>query len=310
MNFSFKRFLLRNNISPSDSDLTSISRRFDINRDGRITIKEVRTLCENTIGSGPRDDLKLSSSSTSFRRTMSSPRRVKEEEVTYSTPSRVLYSPSRSLTYLKHYQHLYPYTSLYVSPSRSRPITYTYTSPYRSPVRTARLSPTRFSPLRMTQSLNESRFSPSRMTQSMSESSRVNLSPKRVNPVVQKSLEVIERLSPSRVNLHKSPTRYSSPLRNTRDSYSFTTLEEESFQAFLKEIILLENEIERVKCDLALRSDFNLPDAFRVFEVEKRGYVDDFDLKHGMNFLDVFPISEDISLVLKRFASRGASFLS
>lgn len=35
---------------------------------------------------------------------------------------------------------------------------------------------------------------------------------------------------------------------------------------FLKEIVFLEREVESAKIDLALKSDFNLKDAFRMFD--------------------------------------------
>ncbi len=114
---------------------------------------------------------------------------------------------------------------------------------------------------------------------------------------------------------HLSPSRYKKPnleaLEQKKSPYKTQSetihdnYEEHNFQAFLKDIIMWENEVERLKCDLALRSDFNLPDAFRVFEVDKRGYFDDLDFKYGANFLDVFPNSEEIALIFKRYTNGG-----
>jgi len=117
------------------------------------------------------------------------------------------------------------------------------------------------------------------------------------------------------VNAHLSPSRYSKPLTyelekrtspyKTQSETIHDNYEEHNFKAFLKDIMMWENEVERLKCDLALRSDFNLPDAFRVFEVDKRGYVNDIDLKYGANFLDVFPTADEITLTFRRYTNKG-----
>jgi len=119
------------------------------------------------------------------------------------------------------------------------------------------------------------------------------------------------------VTAHLSPSRYLKPsieiLELGRSGFKqtltsdviYNNYEEHNFQAFLRDIMQWENEIERLKCDLALRSDFNLPDAFRVFEVDKRGYFNDLDFKYGANFLDVFPTSDEITLTFKRFTNGG-----
>lgn len=40
-----------------------------------------------------------------------------------------------------------------------------------------------------------------------------------------------------------------------------------------REQLELEKRIERVKIDLSLRTDFNLIDAFRIFDVEGKGWI-------------------------------------
>lgn len=208
----------------------------DINRDRKISIRECRTLCNNTT-------LQTSSSSSYYNRLSSSdPRNRKVENVgSSSSQSRFYqptsnYSPSKKVDYSKY---SYPTSNIYHSPKRERDLV------------TAHLSPSRYS---------------------------------------KPSYDTLER--------RKSPYKTSS--ETIHDNY-----EEHNFQAFLKDIIMWENEVERLKCDLALRSDFNLPDAFRVFEVDKRGYVNDLDFKYGANFLDVFPTSEEITLTFKRYTNGG-----
>jgi len=88
------------------------------------------------------------------------------------------------------------------------------------------------------------------------------------------------------------------------------SLEEEKIQDYLKEIIKIENEIERSKCDLVLRSDFNFEDAFRVFELDGRGYLTDLDLKFGFNSFDLYPANEEIKLLIRRFDLKSEGVLT
>ena len=203
----------------------------------------------------------------------------------YTRP--LFYSPSRSLSFLKHYQQLYPFTSsspvrdLTLQDSVRTKYVIPYRSPYRSPLRESLQNSIRESTDDILRTSTLGRFSPSRSREFQRDYSS---------------------LSPGRLR--------SSELSEERNS-PYRTLEEETFLAFLKEIILLENEIERVKCELALKPDFNFPDAYRVFESDRRGkdYLDEIDVKYGLNFLDVFPVIDEIHLVFKRFSSYANSSL-
>ena len=59
--------------------------------------------------------------------------------------------------------------------------------------------------------------------------------------------------------------------------------EEDELVRSLREQISLEKEIENAKISLAQRSDFNLFDAFRIFDVDAKGYINYSDLKDGLN---------------------------
>jgi hypothetical protein len=41
----------------------------------------------------------------------------------------------------------------------------------------------------------------------------------------------------------------------------------------LKEIIFIERELESAKIELSLKPDFNLLDAFKIIDMENKGYV-------------------------------------
>ncbi len=77
--------------------------------------------------------------------------------------------------------------------------------------------------------------------------------------------------------------------------------EEENFINYVKVLLDLENEVERKKIDLTYKTDFNVEDVFKNFELEGRGYLTDVDVKFGLNAFDVFASKEEISLLMKRY---------
>lgn len=130
--------------------------------------------------------------------------------------------------------------------------------------------------------------------------------------------------SPNRSILSKSITRYTSPLRETLNksisdfkasprnnlsslsrsngfSTKYSSYEEETFLNFVKELLNEERKIERIKTELSLKSDFNIEDLFRVFELDGRGYLTESDIKYGLNALDLYPLSAEVNILLKRF---------
>ena len=82
---------------------------------------------------------------------------------------------------------------------------------------------------------------------------------------------------------------------------NLTSFEIKQFNDFLKVLMQGEKEIELNKIDLALKSDFNCEDAFRIFEKEGRGYITKEDLKFGFNSLGLSFNDIDINLIMKRF---------
>ena len=69
----------------------------------------------------------------------------------------------------------------------------------------------------------------------------------------------------------------------------------------MKEYSGLEHELERSKQELALKSDFNLYDAFKIFDQCDSGSVSLSDLKYGLSNIGVFASNEELGLFVDRY---------
>ena len=86
-----------------------------------------------------------------------------------------------------------------------------------------------------------------------------------------------------------------------RISNNFNSYEKSQFNDFLKKLMAVESDIEKLKINLSLNPDFNCEDVFRIFELDSRGFLDKDDLKYGFNLLNVYPTDYELRLFLKRF---------
>jgi len=73
----------------------------------------------------------------------------------------------------------------------------------------------------------------------------------------------------------------------------------------LKELISLEREVEFAKQDLALRSDYNLMDAFRLFDRKGKGIITVKEFENVFQEFNLYPAKEDIYLLIKRLDRDG-----
>lgn len=254
---SISKFLVRNYISPSESDCNNIVKRLDLDRNLRVSYSEFRSL--------------LNAYSTGIPTTVT--------HVHYSPVRRTFYSPLRT-------------TRLYCSPLRCY-----------SPLRSYYSPPKRILPY-------------STLKNDYLGTSTVNISTYKVNDYERKS-------SPLRsTGLTSSPKRVTSPLRSKtnfnestqnnsfirsesridRVSSNYLSYEEEVFINYVRELLSAENSLEVQKCEVALKSDFNMEDVFSVFEKYNKGYVTEFDFKDGLNaYFGLFPLLEEISTLYKRY---------
>ena len=63
----------------------------------------------------------------------------------------------------------------------------------------------------------------------------------------------------------------------------------------------LEKKIEKAKIQLSLKTDFNLIDAFRIFNESGNGSASIQDLKKGLGDLGLEVSNDELSLFMKRF---------
>jgi Ca2+-binding EF-hand superfamily protein len=90
-----------------------------------------------------------------------------------------------------------------------------------------------------------------------------------------------------------SPSRVSHPLLRLE--------EEDELVRALREQISFEKELENAKIQLISKADFNLFDAFRIFDIDSRGVISIHDLKSGLSEIGIFPSNEDLELYVKRY---------
>ncbi len=131
------------------------------------------------------------------------------------------------------------------------------------------------------------------------------------------------RTSPRRHDTHPQPLSQSSQNRLqadfARDNFSpvqppqarapagFDRQEQSELATVLKDIVFLERDVESAKIDLALKADFNLLDAFRMFDLKAFSFVsaDDlaYGLAHALNFTEFSP--DDVYLFVRRADASG-----
>jgi Ca2+-binding EF-hand superfamily protein len=85
---------------------------------------------------------------------------------------------------------------------------------------------------------------------------------------------------------------YKSPIKQEIEDETVRTL---------KEHLNLEKEVESAKVNLAMKPDFNLFDAFKVFDTQSVGYLTVSDLKLGLSDIGVFATYDEVDLFFKRY---------
>jgi Ca2+-binding EF-hand superfamily protein len=64
---------------------------------------------------------------------------------------------------------------------------------------------------------------------------------------------------------------------------------------------MLENKLEEAKIELSKKPDFNLFDAFKVFDTATLGWISIADMKNALGEMGIFPTYDHIELFFKRY---------
>lgn len=75
-------------------------------------------------------------------------------------------------------------------------------------------------------------------------------------------------------------------------------------------MIAQERDVESGKTSLALKADFNLPDAFHIFDQSHRGMISIPDIRDGLSAIGVYPTNDELELFMTRYDTNGDRRLS
>ena len=103
-----------------------------------------------------------------------------------------------------------------------------------------------------------------------------------------------------------------SPVAVNRGNPRCNRMELEEFIKAIKDIIFAEREVESAKIELALKSDFNIVDAFNQMDRTRSGDISLEDLREGLmsNLYFIDFVNDDMVALFKRFDRRQAGFLN
>lgn len=302
-----------------EEEVDSVFRRIDNDGDNLLTYKEfvdsITPLQSNLSMYRSVSPSREFSATSSFRRT----------------------SPLRNSSPVRDGFRQSAYNSSYLSPRRSSPLR--NSSPLRESQSSSFLRKSLYNPGESLQnsvlSSHSLQASQTRKSSPLRTSSPTRDSLYRTSPLRNSTLNVSSRsFNQSGANSsirHSSPLRKSSPLRQSspsrvlspsrtlNESQSLSrslrsrenpSIEENELVSWFQDEIRMSREIERKKNDLALRHDFNLIDAFRVFDKHDFGYVTLSDLEDSFRNLGFYSTTDEVYLLIKHFSHLQNSRLS
>lgn len=138
--------------------------------------------------------------------------------------------------------------------------------------------------------------------------------PRPVSPQRASMTSPMRSSSPARARSPTRPAAYTSPIRASASPSRLSPSrkpilrlhDEDELIHSLKELCNLEQELETGKINLAHKSDFNLFDAFNIFDQPVRdGQVTTNELMQGLNAIGVYPTYDEADLFLNRYDKSG-----
>ena len=292
---SIRCFLEKNAISYLDSDIKSIIKRMDLNRDGKIDLGEFHVLlgypncnyccpCVNCIKCG-----------TSYCKSCF-----------YNLPCyyhgkihRDINSPNKNRERNSNYYNSYNNKNNYNNDSQ------------RLNIHTI-LPNKNISNMEKNNNILNSPTGNNNYRKAISDTLSIRLSPERnYGPI---EIELCDNCKcipcicnnnlPKNINKYQENLKESQLINNDYKEFNqdlLSSFERKQFNNLLQLLMDGEKEIECNKIDLALKSDFNCEDAFRIFEKDGRGFLTKENLKDGFNLLNLNLNDKDINLIMKRF---------
>ena len=183
----------------------------------------------------------------------------------------------------------------YIPPPVVKEVIHKEITPYRTTMRST--SPARsVSPARVVRTthvvpeVEENKYEPVRT---------VKYEPKAHSPprLSEKHFSSTAYTTPPRMSIHR-PTLYR---QNVRRASPLRGYEENELAESFKDLIALEGELEVSKQALALRPDFTLNDAFKMFDLGLSGHITDYDIKAVFEMHGIFITLEEAKLLLSRY---------
>ena len=113
------------------------------------------------------------------------------------------------------------------------------------------------------------------------------------------------RESPKRKNpIKKNYTNFSLNLNN-----NFCNSPKEILLQFFNNIIQTEIDIEKLKINLTLQSDFTIENGFKLFNINNRNFITENDFEIGLNKINLFPNNNELKLLIKKYDLNNNGFL-
>lgn len=81
--------------------------------------------------------------------------------------------------------------------------------------------------------------------------------------------------------------------------------EEDQLVNGLRDTVAQERELEATKVNLTLKPDFNLHDAFNIFDTNHDGKLSAPEIREGLAAIGVFPTHDEVDLFFKRYDTDG-----
>lgn len=97
----------------------------------------------------------------------------------------------------------------------------------------------------------------------------------------------------------RSPERLQSPARRSISEIKASAIVDVA--EAIKDLILLERDLEASKQALAYRPDFTLNDAFKIFDFNLTGKISEYDIQEAFRLYNVFISLEEAGLILYRY---------